>query len=129
MTKTYNYLDALINDITDAINDYDIDFDWDDFIDDAGHLDAESANDTLNDLCWDADNVTGNASGSYTMSKSTAEQHLAGNFDLLAEAVEELQNNDARILAKGAESCDVLIRLYLLPQAVDKVVNDKLNNL
>lgn len=129
MTNTYNYLDALINDINDAINDHDIDFDWDDFIDDDGKLDADYAIDSLNDACWDTDTITGNASGSYTMSKQQAEQHLAGNFDLLAEAVEELQNNDASILAKGAEACDVLIRIYLLPEAVDTVVNDKVNTL
>lgn len=129
MNDTYNYLESLINDINDAINDHDIDFDWNDFIDDDGNLDADYAIDELNDVCWDADTITGNASGSYTMSKSDAEQHLAGNFDLLAEAVEELQNNDASILSKGAESCDVLVRLYLLSEAVSKVVNDKVNNL
>lgn len=129
MTETYNYLDALINDITDAIADHDIDFCWQNFIDEDGNLDADSANDELHDACWDSDFVTGNASGSYTMSKIDAEQHLAGNFDLLAEAVEELQNDDASILSKGAEACDVLIRLYLLPQAVDSVVNNKFNNL
>lgn len=129
MTETYNYLDALVDDITDAIDDHDIDFDWQNFIDDDGKLDADSANDALNDVCWDADNITGNASGSYTMSKIDAEQHLAGNFDLLASAVEELQNNDANILSRGAEACDILIRIYLLPQAVSVVVNNKLNNL
>ncbi|MCC4501817.1 hypothetical protein [Limosilactobacillus reuteri] len=129
MNTTYNYLDALINDITDAINDHDIDFEWDNFIDDNGDLDADYAIDSLNDVCWDSDFITGNGSGSYTMSKSDAEKYLAGNFDLLAEAVKDLQNNDASILSRGAESCDVLIRLYLLPQAVDIVVNDKLNNL
>lgn len=129
MTNTYNYLDALVDDITDAIASHNIDFDWDDFVDEDGNLDADYANNYLHDACWDSDLVTGNGSGSYTMSKSDAEQHLAGNFDLLAEAVEELQNNDASILSKGAESCDVLIRLYLLPEAVDKVVNNKVNNL
>lgn len=129
MTETYNYLGSLINDINDAIADHDIDFEWSNFIDEDGNLDAESANDTLNDACWDADSITGNGSGSYTMNKLQAEKYLAGNFDLLAEAVEEFANNDASILAKGAESCDVLIRLYLLPQAVDAVVNNKLNNL
>lgn len=129
MTKTYNYLDALVDDITDAIDDHDIDFDWDDFIDDDGNLDADYANDILNDACWDSDFVTGNASGSYTMSKSTAEKYLLGNFNLLASAVCDLQSNDASLLSRGPEACDVLIRLYLLPRAVDKVVNNKLNNL
>lgn len=129
MTKTYNYLDTVINDINDAIADHDVDFDWDDFIDEDGHLDADSATDSLLDVCWDADSITGNGSGSYTMNKLQAEKCLIGNFDLLAEAVEEFENNDASILAKGAEACDVLVRLYLLPQAVDKVVNDKLNTL
>lgn len=129
MNDTYNYLESLINDINDAIDDHDIDFDWDDFIDEDGNLDADSATNTLNDACWDSDFVTGNASGSYTMSKIDAEQHLLGNFDLLAKAVKELQNNDASLLSRGPEACDVLIRLYLLPEAVDKVVNDKVNNL
>lgn len=129
MNDTYNYLDALVDDITDAIDSHDIDFEWSNFIDEDDNLDADYAIDSLNDACWDADTITGNSSGSYTMSKQQAEQHLLGNFDLLAEAVNELQNNDASILAKGAEACDVLIRLYLLPQAVDKVVNDKVNNL
>ena len=129
MTETYNYLDAVINDIDNAIDNHDIDFEWDDFIDNDGDLDADSAIDSLNDACWDDDNITGNGSGSYTMSKSTAEQYLLGNFDLLANAVRDLQNNNASILSRGAETCDVLVRLYLLPQAVDIVVNDKLNNL
>lgn len=129
MNDTYNYLESLINDINDAIADHDIDFDWQNFIDEDGNLDADSATNALNDACWDADNVTGNGSGSYTMSKSDAEQHLAGNFDLLVEAVREFENNDASILSKGAEACDVLVRLYLLSEAVSKVVNNKLNTL
>lgn len=129
MNTTYNYLDALINDITDAIADHDIDFDWNDFIDEDSDLDADSASNALNDACWDSDFITGNASGSYTMNKLQAEQCLLGNFDLLAEAVKDLQNNDANILNKGAEACDVLVRLHLLPDAVDHVVNTKLNNL
>lgn len=79
MTKTYNYLDAIVDDINDAITSHDIDFEWSNFIDEDGHLDVESANTTLNDACWDSDFVTGNASGSYTMSKLDAERHLIGS--------------------------------------------------
>lgn len=68
------------------------------------------------------DNITGNASGSYTYSQYDAEENLCHNFDLLIEAIKALYAND--IILKGAEACDVLIRMYLLPKAIEEVVNE-----
>ena len=38
---------------------------------------------------WNADSVTGNASGSYTFSRARAKEYVLGSTDLLKEAYEE----------------------------------------
>lgn len=43
----------------------------------------------LNEALWADDSVTGNASGSYTLSCYTAQQNLVGNWDLLREALQD----------------------------------------
>lgn len=78
----------------------------------------------LNDECWTADSVTGNGSGSYTFSAWQAEENICHNLDLLAEACEEFGSNAAKMLADGAEACDVTIRCYLLGQAIAEVLDE-----
>ena len=72
----------------------------------------------LNDELWVDDSVTGNASGSYWFSFAKAEQALAGNWSLLADALCEFGCEDVNILRKGAEYCDVTIRCYLLSSVI-----------
>ena len=67
------------------------------------------------------DSITGNASGSYTFNTWTAEEFLAHNTDLLIEACEEFCQDVGDAIKKGAENCDVIIRCYLLPQALDNL--------
>ena len=76
------------------------------------------------DYLWNADNITGNASGSYTFSRWTAENNLCHNFDLLREAFEEFGGIDLW-LSDGleAECADVTIRCYLLSECLTKVLN------
>lgn len=81
----------------------------------------------VKDLMFDQDDVTGNASGSYTFSTFKAEQNLMGNWDLLREAKEELQPN-VDLIEKGPEYCDVLIRCYLLDWCFNKALNDIVND-
>lgn len=81
----------------------------------------------VKDLMFDQDDVTGNASGSYTFSTFKAEQNLMGNWDLLREAKEELQPN-VDLIEKGPEFCDVLIRCYLLDWCFNKALADIVNN-
>lgn len=69
------------------------------------------------------DNITGNASGSYTFSTWQAEKNIAHNIDLLSEAMEEFGNGPADI-QKGAEWCDVTIRCYLLGQVLQEVLEE-----
>lgn len=71
----------------------------------------------LHDVLWCEDSVTGNASGSYTFNRWRAEEYIAHNLDLLAEAMAEF-GDDSNALKKGAEWCDVTIRCYLLWNAI-----------
>lgn len=84
----------------------------------------EEVEELLNDKCWTADSVTGNGSGSYTFSTWQAEENLCHNLDLLAEVCEEFGGDAAKMLADGAEACDVTIRCYLLGQAISAVLDD-----
>lgn len=76
----------------------------------------------LNDDLFVNDNVTGNASGSYTFSTWKAEENLCHNMDLLFEALEEFGTPLDNI--KSAESCDVTIRCYLLGECISKVLDE-----
>lgn len=112
--EKYDYLSAVTEDVKDYINDT------------VNFADYESAEDLkayLQDALWTVDSVTGNGSGSYTFNAWTAEENLCHNLDLLQEATEEF-GSDSDILAKGAEACDVTIRCYLLPQAIDAAVDE-----
>lgn len=74
--------------------------------------------DKLNDEMWISDSVTGNASGSYYCNAWRAEEAIAHNLDLLADAICEFGQDGADVLEMGAEACDVTIRCYLLGGAI-----------
>lgn len=78
----------------------------------------------LYERCWADDNVTGNASGSYTFNSWQAEENLCHNWDLLQDALEEFGYDESyNAFQHGAEWCDVTIRCYLLAEAIDKVLD------
>lgn len=78
----------------------------------------------LNEDLFCEDSVTGNASGSYTFSTWQAEENICHNLELLAEACKEFGSDAAKMLADGAEACDVTIRCYLLGQAISTVLDE-----
>ena len=78
---------------------------------------TENLYDALYNELYIADDVTGNASGSYTFNTWQAEENLCHNWSLLVEALNEF-GYDINILEKGAEWCDVIIRCYLLNQCL-----------
>lgn len=115
MADNYNYLEAVEQDVRAYIDD-EIDLDeW------RGKRDE--LEEKLNDVLWVTDSVTGNASGSYTFSTWQAEEYLAHNWDVLAEAIDEFGGSENPI-EKGAEWCDVTIRCYLLGQAISNVLDE-----
>lgn len=112
----YNYLEAVTSDVLDYIKE-EINLDeW------KGNRDG--LEEKLNDELWTVDSVTGNASGSYTFNTWEAEENLAHNWDLLAEALDEFGQDGTDVLRQGAEAMDVTIRCYLLGQAIAKALDE-----
>lgn len=112
----YNYLEAVTSDVLDYIKEK-INLDeW------KGN--REGLEEKLNDELWTVDSVTGNASGSYTFNSWEAEENLAHNWDLLAEALDEFGQDGTDVLRQGAEAMDVTIRCYLLGQAIAEVLDE-----
>lgn len=112
----YNYLEAVTSDVLDYIKE-EINLDeW------KGN--REGLEEKLNDELWTVDSVTGNASGSYTFNTWEAEENLAHNWDLLAEALDEFGRDGMDVLRQGAEAMDVTIRCYLLGQAIAEALDE-----
>ena len=104
----YNYLEVVKEDIKEYIEENNI------------NLEEVNEGDLLDELFVE-DSITGNASGSYTMSTYKAEECLAHNLELLAGASEEF--GQAPDLT-NPETCDVLIRCYILPRALEEVIKE-----
>ena len=78
----------------------------------------------LNDELWVDDQVTGNASGSYTFNTWKAEENLCHNMSLLEEACDEFGQDVGEAVKRGAEYCDVTIRCYLLGSAISEAIDE-----
>lgn len=111
----YNYREAVKEDVKEYIEE---EINYQDY-ESVEELEAE-----LNETLWIDDSVTGNVSGSYTMNIWQAEENLEHNLDLLHEALSEFGGNDMNALEKGAEYCDVIIRCYLLPEAIAEALEE-----
>lgn len=90
--------------------------------------DLEELEEELNEKCWISDSVTGNGSGSYTFNTWQAEENIVGNWDLLLEALEEFGCSEINPIEKGAEWCDVIIRCYVLNQAISALLEQMEEN-
>lgn len=111
----YNYLEAVTADVVEYIKNE---------INLADYDSREELEEALNDELWTADSVTGNASGSYYCNAWKAEEALAHNWDLLAEALTEFGQDGTDVLKQGAEAMDVAIRCYLLGQAIAEALEE-----
>lgn len=116
--EKYNYEEAVREDVKQFIIDNAEDYkDYD--------LNDEDSKDELaqaiNDNAWADDNVTGNGSGSYTMSRMMADLFLVGNGDLYDEALQEFGDK----FDPEAEKRDVTIRCYLLASAINEALEDE----
>ena len=112
----YDYLENVTADVRDYV-EQEIDLsEW------AG--DRDGLEEKLNDDLWTCDSVTGNASGSYYFNAWKAEEALAHNWNLLAEALREFGQDGTDVLEQGAEAMDVTIRCYLLRQAIAEVLDE-----
>lgn len=105
----YDYKEAVKDDIIEALNEYK---DCDCF---------ERDFDKMYELLWMEDSVTGNASGSYTFSRWQAEENLCHNRYLLKDALDYFGYDT---ILEESESCDVIIRCYLLGELLDEVLQN-----
>ena len=115
---SYDYRENVKNDCIDAIREY-LEY----HKDDVEGMSRDTLRDKLFDALWIDDSVTGNASGSYTFSTYEAEQNIAGNWDLLGEAMREF-GCECDAIEKGAEWADVTIRCYLLGECLDEAMDE-----
>ena len=115
-TTTYNYLEAMKQDVKEYIEeninatDYEI---------------KEDLEEDLNDTLWTEDSVTGNASGSYTFNRATAKKYVDENKDLINDMMEEFDCKEKVAnwwIEDNYEAIDVSIRCYLLGQAISEVL-------
>ena len=115
----YNYLEAMKSDIMDYIRN---DVNTNEF------TSREELEERLNDDLWTVDSVTGNGSGSYTFSRSEAEEYVNDNSDLLREAISEFDVDSETVAEKfldaDYEYFDVTIRCYLLGQAISEALDE-----
>lgn len=118
----YNYYENVKEDLREAIPEY------------KEYSDIEKWNEEnrddiweeVFDTAWTDDSVTGNGSGSYFFNSYKSGQALAGNFDLLKEAIEEF-GGDIESALDSEEAADVTIRCYILGQVLSEVLDEYLN--
>ena len=115
--ERYNYMESITADVLEYIRTTYTEEEIKEKLEDRDAWEEE-----LNDDLWAFDPVTGNASGSYTFNSWRAEEYIAHNLDLLAEAMAEF-GDDSNALKNGAEWCDVTIRCYLLGSAISEALD------
>lgn len=113
--ERYDYLEVVTNDAKQAILEN---------LENWNFSDREELEEIANDNLWADDNVTGNASGSYTCNAWNAEENLCHNMDELEEACNEFGQDMGDTVKQGAEYCDVTIRCYLLSQAISAAIDE-----
>jgi len=114
----YNYIEAMKADIRQYMEDNESYLNY---------TDKEDLAEQLNDQCWTADSVTGNASGSYTFSRQEAKEHVLDNIDLLKDAYEEFGQREQfteDFFNEDFERMDVTIRCFLLGQVIADVLEE-----
>ena len=109
--EKYNYLEQIKKDVKNFIDEY------------KNYLpnNREEIEEQLNDMLQNDDTITGNETGSYFRDTDRAAEAIAYNWDLLAEALDAFGYENIK---NGVNCCDVLIRCYILPQAIAEVLDE-----
>lgn len=109
----YDYYEAVKKDVKNYIDNKIILSDYDDKDELFQYLEAE---------LWVNDDVTGNGSGSYTLSKFDAEINLCHNWNILEEIAEDW--GVECLNSFNPEALDVTIRCYFLNDAISEVLEE-----
>ena len=123
MENTYNYYEAVKEDLMNAIADDA------DYIDINVLTDRDELDTYCNEEYFVDDRVTGNASGSYTFNTELAKEYVMDNLDLYEEAVCELSSDPYHEAGKVEldnewEAADVTIRCYILSSVVSDLMEE-----
>lgn len=117
----YNYLEAMVDDIKDYIDE---NINLDEF------EDRQELEEKLNDDLWTEDSVTGNGSGSYTFDRHKSYENVEGDpdamdyiRDLVSEFGVDAETVAEKFLDEDYEYWDVSIRCYLLGQAIGEALD------
>ena len=119
--EKYNYLEAVTNDAKTAILENMDMWEW---------HNREELEENANDWLWTADEVTGNGSGSYTFNREAAKEYVTRSddgMDTLRDAVREFDCEHeafSELLEENWEYLDVIIRCYLLRQAISAAIDE-----
>lgn len=108
--EKYDYIKAVKADILAYLEDNNIELTEDNFED-------------LHEDMWTCDQVTGNASGSYTFNTWQAEENLCHNWDMVDMVCKEFDIEPD--FDKGAEYWDVSIRCYLLGACMREILEER----
>ena len=117
----FNYIDDVQDSVYDAIatGDYEIDF--------SAFKNQSDCLDALYELFIGADDVTGEASGSFTMSRDQAKENIMEDPFTVADTIREY-NLEADFLASvfegDWEQLDILCRQFVLTQAIERAMAD-----
>ena len=118
--EQYDYLNAVINDVKAAIEDL-----GEDEKKELAGLDEDEKKEHLYNLLVDDDRVTGNSSGSYTLNAWKAEENLCHTGDLIEEVAGFYGYSFGQLAKLGPEGIDVNLRSYVLPEAIDRVLEEE----
>lgn len=127
--KIYDYHDAIADDVRELVKEREEDgsfkLSWYVHEQNGKHyFNREEAANELGNLAFNEDSVTGNSSGSYTMSTLVAERCLVGNLDLLDEALDNFGEDANKMWLSGPEWADVTVRCYLVDGAVSELLTE-----
>lgn len=118
----YNYLEAMKEDVKEYVKN-EAELTLDDLLYNRSDLEEK-----LHDDLWTEDSVTGNASGSYTFNRFSAQEYVLDNMDLLKEMCQEFgtgaETIGQKFLDDEWEWMDVSIRCYLLGQAISEALDE-----
>lgn len=113
--EKYDYREVVSEDIREYLKDHNI------VVTPINRMEIENK---LNEDLMMSDSVTGNASGSYTVNYWRAEENICHNLDLLQDAADEYGCDLGEWIKRGAETCDVAIRCYLVPSCLSEVLDE-----
>ena len=118
--KNYDYRESIKADVLNWMEEHKAELEG---------MDRADMEEFISDSCWVADEVTGNASGSYTFSRVQARDYFFSDLDseeYLCQMVNDGFMSEADIglwvASSDWERLDVCIRCYLLGEAVSEAM-------